>query len=64
MTERSPRARVHEVVRLEQIAELAIRDDGDGYADALRRPPESACRHIAIATKSILAYRGGFDGDL
>lgn len=52
----------HEVVRLEQIAEHAAADPGD-YANAfdahLRRRA-----HSAIATKSILAYRGGFDGDL
>lgn len=54
--------RAHEVVRLEQIAEQAIAESGD-YADAfderLRRRAAGA-----VATKSILAYRGGFDGDL
>jgi len=54
--------RAHEVIRLEQIAEHAAADRGD-YADAfdaylLRRA------QTAVATKSILAYRGGFDGDL
>ncbi len=54
--------RAHEVVRLEEVAEQAAHAGGD-YADAFRdildRRAESA-----VATKSILAYRGGFDGDL
>ena len=54
--------RAHEVVRLEEVAEQAAHSGGD-YADAFRdildRRAESA-----VATKSILAYRGGFDGDL
>lgn len=54
--------RAHEVVRLEQVAELAAQAGGD-YASAfdeiLRRRTQTA-----VATKSILAYRGGFDGDL
>lgn len=54
--------RAHEVIRLEQIAEHAAGQSGD-YADAfddqLQRRAASA-----VATKSILAYRGGFDGDL
>jgi predicted TIM-barrel fold metal-dependent hydrolase len=54
--------RAHEVIRLEQIAEQAVTDPGD-YADAfddhLHRRADTA-----VATKSILAYRGGFDGDL
>lgn len=54
--------RAYEVVRLEEVAEQAAHADGD-YADAFRdildRRAESA-----VATKSILAYRGGFDGDL
>jgi predicted TIM-barrel fold metal-dependent hydrolase len=54
--------RAHEVIRLEQIAELAVADGGD-YADAFddRLSRKAA---TAAATKSILAYRGGFDGDL
>ncbi len=54
--------RVHEVVRLEQVAEQAVADTG-GYADAF---DEHLDRRVgtAVATKSILAYRGGFDGDL
>jgi uncharacterized protein len=54
--------RAHEVVRLEQIAELAIADGGD-YADAFdNRLSRKAA--TATATKSILAYRGGFGGDM
>ncbi len=54
--------RAHEIVRLEQVAEEAAASTGD-YA--------AAFEHIlrqrtvkAVGTKSILAYRGGFDGDL
>lgn len=52
----------HEVVRLEQVAEQAAQAPGD-YATAfeqilLRRAG------TAVGTKSILAYRGGFEGDL
>jgi predicted TIM-barrel fold metal-dependent hydrolase len=54
--------RAHEVIRLERIAERAVQDDGD-YADAF---DDRLCNSAAtaIATKSILAYRGGFGGDL
>ncbi|HEY7052750.1 MAG TPA: amidohydrolase family protein [Mycobacterium sp.] len=54
--------RVHEVVRLEQIAEHAVadsRDYAEAFDDLLARRAGSA-----VATKSILAYRDGFDGDL
>jgi predicted TIM-barrel fold metal-dependent hydrolase len=54
--------RAHEIVRLEQVAEEAAASTGD-YADAF----ENILRHRtvkAVGTKSILAYRGGFDGDL
>ena len=54
--------RAHEVVRLEQIAEEAAQASG-GYAaafeDILHRRSATA-----VGTKSILAYRGGFEGDL
>lgn len=53
---------VHEIVRLESVAEEAMRADDD-YATAFRRLLDQRAR-TAIATKSILAYRGGFDGDL
>jgi predicted TIM-barrel fold metal-dependent hydrolase len=54
--------RAHEVVRLEQVAEQAADSPGD-YASAF----EQILRHrmtTAVGTKSVLAYRGGFDGDL
>ncbi len=54
--------RTHEVVRLEQVAEQAADSPGD-YASAfeqiLRRRTQTA-----VGTKSVLAYRDGFDGDL
>jgi uncharacterized protein len=54
--------RTHEVVRLEQVAEQAAQAPGD-YASAFEEilRPRAA---TAVGTKSILAYRGGFDGDL
>jgi uncharacterized protein len=54
--------RAYEVVRLEQVAEQAAQTPGDyasAYQEILRRRAASA-----VGTKSILAYRGGFDGDL
>ncbi|UXA04659.1 amidohydrolase family protein [Mycobacterium sp. SMC-2] len=54
--------RAHEVVRLEEVAEQAARAPGDyatAFEDILRRRAATA-----VGTKSILAYRGGFDGDL
>ncbi|KLO32598.1 amidohydrolase family protein [Mycobacterium haemophilum] len=52
----------HEVIRLEQVAEQAAQAPGD-YASAFK---EILHRRgaAAVATKSILAYRAGFDGDL
>lgn len=52
----------HEIVRLESVAEEAIRSSDD-YATAFTRLLDEGTK-TAIATKSILAYRGGFDGDL
>lgn len=52
----------HEVVRLEQVAEQAAQATGD-YAAAFADILDRRAAH-AVATKSILAYRGGFDGDL
>jgi predicted TIM-barrel fold metal-dependent hydrolase len=56
------KGRAHEVVRLEQVAEEAAKTPGD-YASAfeqiLRRRTDAA-----VGTKSVLAYRGGFEGDL
>ena len=53
---------VHEIVRLESVAEDAIAESDD-YATAFTRLLDERSK-TAIATKSILAYRGGFDGDL
>ncbi len=52
----------HEIVRLESIAEEAAAAPGD-YAEAFEQilAERSAA---AVGTKSILAYRGGFAGDL
>ena len=54
--------KAHEVIRLEQVAEQAAQAPGD-YASAFG---EILYRRAttAVGTKSILAYRGGFDGDL
>src|ERR1700754_4847196 len=54
--------RVHEIVRLESVAEEAIQV-ADDYATAFARLLHERAT-TAVATKSILAYRGGFDGDL
>ncbi len=53
---------VGEIVRLEQLAEQAAAAPGD-YADAFRRILHERSA-TAVATKTVLAYRGGFDGDL
>ena len=54
--------RVHEVVRLEQVAEQAALASGD-YASAFEKILHRRAA-TAAGTKSILAYRDGFDGDL
>ncbi|GAB3031708.1 amidohydrolase family protein [Mycobacterium bourgelatii] len=54
--------RTHEVVRLEQVAEQAAEAPGD-YASAFEEILHRRAA-TAVGTKSILAYRGGFDGDL
>ncbi|VEG55327.1 TIM-barrel fold metal-dependent hydrolase [Mycolicibacterium aurum] len=54
--------RVHEVIRLESIAEQAAAAAGD-YAAAFDDVLAEQGR-TAIGTKSVLAYRGGFVGDL
>jgi uncharacterized protein len=54
--------RVHEVVRLESVAEQAVHAPGD-YASAFTELLHELAR-TAVATKSILAYRGGFVGEL
>lgn len=53
---------VHEIVRLESVAEDAIAASDD-YATAFASLLHERTK-TAIATKSILAYRGGFDGEL
>lgn len=52
--------RVHEIVRLEEVAEQAARTPGD-YATAFEDILQRRCA-TAVGTKSILAYRGGFRG--
>ena len=54
--------RAHEVVRLEQVAEQAAQTPGH-YASAFEEILHRRTA-TAVATKSILAYRGGFAGDL
>jgi predicted TIM-barrel fold metal-dependent hydrolase len=54
--------RAHKVVRLEQVAEQAAQEPGD-YATAFQEILHRRSAR-AVGTKSILAYRGGFDGDL
>jgi hypothetical protein len=55
-------SRAREVVRLEQVAEQAAQAPGD-YASAFEEILHRRAA-TAVGTKSILAYRGGFDGDL
>ena len=52
----------HEVVRIEQVGEAAVAMPGD-YAENFRELLTSRMT-TAVATKSIIAYRTGFDGDL
>ena len=52
----------HEIVRLEQVAEQAAASGGD-YAETFRALLHRRAAG-AVATKTVLAYRGGFDGDL
>lgn len=56
------RGGVHEVVRLEQVAEQAVARRGD-YAENFTEILVGRM-HSAVAAKTILAYRGGFEGDL
>jgi uncharacterized protein len=55
-------ARSHEVIRIEKIAEQAAAAPGDS-AQAFGEILHDRAAN-AVATKSILAYRGGFEGDL
>ena len=57
-----PGVRVHEVIRLEQVAEQAAAHPGD-YCGNFRHILYSRAQS-AVATKTVLAYRGGFAGDL
>ena len=52
----------HEIVRLEQVAEQAAAAPGD-YATAFTVLLHDRAA-AAVATKTVLAYRGGFGGDL
>jgi predicted TIM-barrel fold metal-dependent hydrolase len=55
-------SRAGEIVRLEEVAEQAAQTPGDyatAFEEILRRRAATA-----VGTKSILAYRGGFAGDL
>jgi uncharacterized protein len=54
--------RAHEIVRLEQVAEQAADSPGD-YAAAFEHILSQRTQ-AAFGTKSVLAYRGGFAGDL
>ena len=54
--------KAHEVVRLEEVAEHAAQAPGD-YASAFQEILHQ-CATRAVATKSIVAYRCGFAGDL
>ncbi len=54
--------RAHEIVRLEEVAEQAAHAPGD-YAAAFEEILRGRAAD-AVGTKSILAYRGGFEGDL
>jgi predicted TIM-barrel fold metal-dependent hydrolase len=54
--------RAHEIVRLEQVAEQAAQAAGD-YASAFEEILHQRMA-AAVGTKSILAYRGGFNDDL
>jgi len=51
----------HEVVRLEVIAEVLIAEGPEHYSDRFRTALAVAQRAGAVATKSVIAYRTGFD---
>lgn len=60
--ERAGGGRAHEIIRLEQVAEQAAERPGDyavNFTEILWERGSSAA-----ATKTVLAYRGGFPGDL
>jgi predicted TIM-barrel fold metal-dependent hydrolase len=55
-------SRVREIVRLEQVAEQAAATAGDYVTNFRGILADRAAN--AVATKTVLAYRGGLDGDL
>ncbi len=56
-------APVHEVVRLETIAEEVLAAGPDRYAERFRSALEEAVARGAVGAKTIVAYRLGFDLD-
>lgn len=56
--------RIHEIVRLETIAESVIAGGPNGYAERFRSALVAAVSKGAIGTKSVIAYRTGFDVEL
>ncbi|HET6825306.1 MAG TPA: amidohydrolase family protein [Amnibacterium sp.] len=56
-------AAVHEVVRLEAIASRLLADGPGGYVERFRQEVRDAVERGAVAAKSVLAYRTGFDVD-
>lgn len=54
--------RVHEIIRLEEVAQQAASKPGDYISNFRESLWERAVS--AVATKTVLAYRGGFVGDL
>jgi predicted TIM-barrel fold metal-dependent hydrolase len=56
--------RIHEIVRLETIAESLIAGGPNGYAERFRSALRTAVSNGAIGTKSVIAYRTGFDVEL
>jgi predicted TIM-barrel fold metal-dependent hydrolase len=55
---------VHEIVRLETIAEEVITGGAQGYGERFRATLGDAVAGGAIGTKSVIAYRTGFDIEL
>ncbi len=58
-------AETHEVVRLEAVAQRLLAEEAPsaGFADALAAELERARARGVVGTKSVLAYRAGFDID-
>jgi predicted TIM-barrel fold metal-dependent hydrolase len=53
----------HEIVRLEVIAEALIAEGPDDYVTRFRERLDAAKASGAVGTKSVIAYRTGFDVD-